>query len=127
MLLGIAVAQNAREAEQIESSATPSPLLPVGLVDVPFEKSVKLYCGRCEDIYSPKSLPFQLHRRRTGPPVDTPEIARVGASDVKFLGWEQGPETTGMVGGDEGSAASVTPQDGQLLPARLRIQAERDS
>jgi casein kinase II subunit beta len=31
------------------------PLLPVGLTDVAFEKSVKLYCGRCEDIYSPKS------------------------------------------------------------------------
>jgi casein kinase II subunit beta len=31
------------------------PLLPVGLTDVPYEKSVKLYCARCEDIYSPKS------------------------------------------------------------------------
>jgi len=31
------------------------PLLPVGLTDNPYEKSVKLYCGRCEDIYSPKS------------------------------------------------------------------------
>jgi len=30
-------------------------LLPVGLTDQPYEKSVKLYCGRCEDIYSPKS------------------------------------------------------------------------
>ncbi|KAG2101568.1 casein kinase II, regulatory subunit [Suillus discolor] len=31
------------------------PLLPVGLSDTPYEKSVKLYCGRCEDVYSPKS------------------------------------------------------------------------
>jgi casein kinase II subunit beta len=30
-------------------------LLPVGLTDAPYEKSVKLYCARCEDIYSPKS------------------------------------------------------------------------
>ncbi|KAF7323731.1 Casein kinase II subunit beta [Mycena kentingensis (nom. inval.)] len=30
-------------------------LLPVGLIDTPFEKSVKLFCGRCEDLYSPKS------------------------------------------------------------------------
>ncbi|KAJ3830576.1 casein kinase II, regulatory subunit [Lentinula raphanica] len=33
----------------------PQPLLPVGLTDIPYEKSVKLYCGRCEDLYSPKS------------------------------------------------------------------------
>jgi len=31
------------------------PLLPVGLTDAAYEKSVKLFCGRCEDIYSPKS------------------------------------------------------------------------
>ncbi|KPM34402.1 Casein kinase II subunit beta-2 [Neonectria ditissima] len=31
------------------------PLLPMGLSDVPNLKPVKLYCGRCEDIYNPKS------------------------------------------------------------------------
>ncbi|KAH9466629.1 hypothetical protein Pst134EB_001677 [Puccinia striiformis f. sp. tritici] len=31
------------------------PLLPVGLSDTPYSKAVKLYCPRCEDIYSPKS------------------------------------------------------------------------
>ena len=30
-------------------------LLPVGLSDIPYQKAVKLYCQRCEDIYSPKS------------------------------------------------------------------------
>ncbi|KAJ2594861.1 casein kinase 2 regulatory subunit, partial [Coemansia sp. RSA 1286] len=32
-----------------------NPLLPVGLTDVPNQKAVKLYCSRCEDIYTPKS------------------------------------------------------------------------
>jgi len=31
------------------------PLLPCGLTDCPYEKPVKLYCPRCEDLYSPKS------------------------------------------------------------------------
>ncbi|KAJ9095314.1 hypothetical protein QFC21_005680 [Naganishia friedmannii] len=30
-------------------------LLPVGLSDTPYTKAVKLYCPRCEDVYSPKS------------------------------------------------------------------------
>ena len=31
------------------------PLLPVGLTDIPYEKSAKLFCERFEDLYSPKS------------------------------------------------------------------------
>ena len=31
------------------------PLLPIGLTDTAYEKAVKLYCPRCEDLYSPKS------------------------------------------------------------------------
>ncbi|KAG1440706.1 hypothetical protein G6F56_011807 [Rhizopus delemar] len=31
------------------------PLLPVGLSDVAYSKTTKLYCARCEDIYNPKS------------------------------------------------------------------------
>lgn len=30
------------------------PLLPVGLSDIPRHNAVKLYCAKCEDIYSPK-------------------------------------------------------------------------
>jgi len=29
--------------------------MPLGLTDVAYEKSVKLFCARCEDLYSPKS------------------------------------------------------------------------
>ncbi|KAF8155325.1 casein kinase II, regulatory subunit [Mycena galopus ATCC 62051] len=68
-------------------------LLPVGLIDIPYEKSVKLYCGRCEDLYSPKSsrhgsidgayfgttFPHLLYLvyptlipPKTGPPLDGP-------------------------------------------------------
>jgi casein kinase II subunit beta len=31
------------------------PLLPTGQSDLPNVKTVKLYCGKCEDIYNPKS------------------------------------------------------------------------
>lgn len=77
------------------------PLLPVGLTDVPYEKSVKLYCGRCEDIYSPKSsrhgsidgayfgtsFPHMLFLvyphmipPKSGPPEMSPPLGRIGES-----------------------------------------------
>ncbi|KAL6717854.1 casein kinase 2 regulatory subunit [Lecanora helva] len=31
------------------------PLLPTGMADLPHVQSVKLYCGKCEDLYNPKS------------------------------------------------------------------------
>ncbi|KAJ3304024.1 casein kinase 2 regulatory subunit [Kappamyces sp. JEL0829] len=31
------------------------PVIPVGITDVPGQKGVKLYCPRCEDIYTPSS------------------------------------------------------------------------
>lgn len=30
-------------------------LLPTGMADLPHVQSVKLYCGKCEDLYNPKS------------------------------------------------------------------------
>ena len=31
------------------------PLLPTGMSDFPHVQSVKLFCGKCEDLYNPKS------------------------------------------------------------------------
>jgi len=31
------------------------PCLPCGVTDVPYNKSVKIYCPRCEDLYNPRS------------------------------------------------------------------------
>ncbi|KAJ7924765.1 casein kinase II, regulatory subunit [Mycena leptocephala] len=103
-------------------------LLPVGLVDIPFEKAVKLYCGRCEDLYSPKSsrhgcidgayfgttFPHLLYLvyptlipPKTGPPADRP--ASVVVSEGQGLqGWERLPDVTGAQGVDDGiSTTSV--------------------
>ncbi|KAJ7199000.1 casein kinase II, regulatory subunit [Mycena pura] len=107
-------------------------LLPVGLVDIPYEKSVKLYCGRCEDLYSPKSsrhgsidgayfgttfphLLFLVYPTlippKTGPPVDGPAGSNTSASDSKSRrrsAREELPDVTGTESLGEGiSTASV--------------------
>jgi len=58
------LSRSSQDAREIQESRLPpvptrlllpASLLPVGLTDVPYEKAVKLYCPRCEDIYTPKS------------------------------------------------------------------------
>ncbi|KAJ6489045.1 casein kinase II, regulatory subunit [Mycena sanguinolenta] len=107
-------------------------LLPVGLIDIPYEKSVKLYCGRCEDLYGPKSsrhgsidgayfgttfphLLFLVYPTlippKTGPPLDGPGGTTSGAGDGKARsrrGREELPDVTGTESVAEGiSTASV--------------------
>ena len=125
------------------------PLLPVGLVDVPFEKSVKLYCGRCEDIYTPRASRHSsidgAHFGTTFPhlfylvypslmplpacsPADTPK--RVGTLDARHPGSE-------MLAGHGIITASAVLQMESYCPriygfklnetARLRWQEETQS
>jgi len=104
-------------------------LLPVGLIDIPYEKSVKLYCGRCEDLYSPKSsrhgsidgayfgttfphLLFLVYPTlippKTGPPLDGPSGSTTGEGKVRRRGREELPDATGTESVGEGiSTASV--------------------
>ncbi|KAG5716812.1 Casein kinase II subunit beta-2, partial [Termitomyces sp. T112] len=101
------------------------PLLPVGLTDVPYEKSVKLYCGRCEDLYSPKSarhgsidgayfgttfphLLFLVYPSLIPPksgPSDLGPATKDGERRTKRMREEQEAPTEG--GGDSISTASV--------------------
>jgi casein kinase II subunit beta len=101
----------------------------VGLIDIPYEKSVKLYCGRCEDLYSPKSsrhgsidgayfgttfphLLFLVYPTlippKTGPPLDGPSGSTTGEGKVRRRGREELPDATGTESVGEGiSTASV--------------------
>ncbi|KAJ7730760.1 casein kinase II, regulatory subunit [Mycena metata] len=108
-------------------------LLPVGLIDVPYEKSVKLYCGRCEDLYSPKSsrhgsidgayfgttFPHLLYLvyptlipPKVGPPMDGPSTSTsggtAGGEKLRRRLREELPDVTGTENVGEGiSTASV--------------------
>ncbi|EJD39018.1 hypothetical protein AURDEDRAFT_116260 [Auricularia subglabra TFB-10046 SS5] len=86
------------------------PLLPVGLTDVPYEKSVKLYCGRCEDLYSPKSsrhgsidgayfgtsfphMLFLVYPHMIPPKVGPPDVAGAGRGRPEAEGVGEGVST----------------------------------
>ncbi|KAJ7239369.1 casein kinase II, regulatory subunit [Mycena haematopus] len=106
-------------------------LLPVGLIDIPYEKSVKLYCGRCEDLYGPKSsrhgsidgayfgttFPHLLYLvyptlipPKTGPPLDGPGggTSTGEGKGRRSRGREELPDVAGTESVGEGiSTASV--------------------
>ena len=102
------------------------PLLPVGLSDIPYQKAVKLYCPKCEDIYSPKSnrhgsidgayfgttfphLLLMVHPQLI--PVKGQPVGSGGVADVRGIG---------MSGrGDGGSIASVTTAGAALKAERF--------
>ncbi|KAJ7897938.1 casein kinase II, regulatory subunit, partial [Mycena olivaceomarginata] len=99
-------------------------LLPIGLVDVPLQKPVKLYCGRCEDLYSPKSsrhgsidgayfgttFPHLLYlvypellSPKTGPLTDRPVSVRASESQV----WEPPDEDMQSIGNGISTASAA--------------------
>lgn len=100
------------------------PLLPVGLTDAPYVKSVKLFCGRCEDIYSPKSsrhgsidgayfgtsfphLLFLVYPTLIPPKFGPSDVGRIGEEGTKRRRTREEPmEVEGNVG-EVVSTASV--------------------
>ncbi|KAF8151036.1 casein kinase II, regulatory subunit [Crassisporium funariophilum] len=99
------------------------PLLPVGLTDIPYEKSVKLHCGRCEDLYSPKS---SRHGSIDGAYFGTtfPHLLFLVYPTLISLKDGEGPAATGTggvgAGGKEGGAAGT----GERTRRRLREETE---
>jgi len=104
------------------------PLLPVGLCDVPYQKAVKLYCPRCEDIYSPKSsrhgaidgayfgstfphMLFMVHPHMV--PAKNVPGAHAGVSS----GPGSGSGSTGAIGTSSASAGAQTGGPGAALKA----------
>ncbi|KAI0956518.1 hypothetical protein AcV7_006900 [Taiwanofungus camphoratus] len=96
------------------------PLLPVGLTDVPYEKSVKLYCARCEDIYSPKS---SRHGSIDGAYFGTSFPHLLFLVYPSLIPPKSGPVELGSVRGpassEEGGRRSRRPREEQEPPADI--------
>ncbi|KAJ9107151.1 hypothetical protein QFC19_002811 [Naganishia cerealis] len=87
-------------------------LLPVGLSDTPYTKAVKLYCPRCEDVYSPKS---NRHGSIDGAYFGTtfPHMLFMVYPQM-IPGKAPPPQITGQVGGASSGNMSASAGGGQV-------------
>ncbi|PLW06807.1 hypothetical protein PCANC_26350, partial [Puccinia coronata f. sp. avenae] len=108
------------------------PLLPVGLSDTPYSKAVKLYCPRCEDIYSPKSsrhgtidgayfgttFPHMLFM--VYPNMIPTKLWRLGTIGSNNQGGPPGSESGQMVGTSSNNNAQAGSLDSALKASRYK-------
>lgn len=100
-------------------------LLPVGLSDTPYQKAVKLYCARCEDIYSPKS---SRHGAIDGAYFGTTfphMLYMVYPNMVPTKSVPAGSSTSGAAAGLPGAQAVGTSSGAQTGGAEAALKAER--
>ena len=112
------------------------PLLPVGLSDMAYQKAVKLYCPRCEDIYSPKSsrhgiidgayfgstfphMLFMVHPQMVPAKSVSPGIGGSTSANTS----NAAAVNTGPGGGSVGGAGTTS--GGQTGGANAALKAER--
>lgn len=126
------------------------PFLPVGLTDTPYQKPVKLYCPRCEDIYSPKSnrhgaidgayfgttfphmlfmvYPHMVPSKRPQPQTQS-QVQQQGQQQAQAVGGQgpgylgQGPQGIGQVG-TAAAASKAEMYDPKLFGFRVNESAK---